>query len=125
MAVVLFFLVGAYAKLVNRNERTRLITVVTAAFIVCLIVFWALSRMNVPYLGYVFFVWVGIFSVMVVAQFWSYANDVYSNEAGKRLFPLVAFGGSFGAFAGSYIADGFGFHHLSADLVAARPRPVS
>ncbi|HET6616619.1 MAG TPA: Npt1/Npt2 family nucleotide transporter, partial [Gemmatimonadota bacterium] len=39
------------------------------------------------------------------AQFWSYANDVYSNEAGKRLFPLVAFGGSFGAFAGSYIAD--------------------
>ena len=105
MAVILFFLVGAYAKLVNRNERTRLITLVTGAFIACLVVFWALSRMNVPYLGYVFFVWVGIFSVMVVAQFWSYANDVYNNESGKRLFPLVAFGGSFGAFAGSYIAD--------------------
>jgi AAA family ATP:ADP antiporter len=41
---------------------------------------------------------------MVVAQFWSYANDVYNNDAGKRLFPLVAFGGSFGAFAGAYIA---------------------
>src|SRR5512134_1423366 len=68
MAVVLFFLVGAYAKLVNRNERTRLITLVTGAFIACLVVFWVLSRMNVPYLGYVFFVWVGIFSVMVVAQ---------------------------------------------------------
>ena len=105
MAVVLFFLVGAYAKLVSRNERTRLITLVTGAFIACLVVFWALSRMNVPYLGYVFFVWVGIFSVMVVAQFWSYANDVYNNDSGKRLFPLVAFGGSFGAFAGSYIAD--------------------
>jgi AAA family ATP:ADP antiporter len=105
MAFVLFFLVGAYAKLVNRNERTRLITLVTGAFIACLVVFWALSRMNVPYLGYVFFVWVGIFSVMVVAQFWSYANDVYNNDSGKRLFPLVAFGGSFGAFAGSYVAD--------------------
>lgn len=105
MAVVLFFLVGAYAKLVSRNERTRLITMVTAAFVACLVIFWVLSRMNIPYLGYVFFVWVGIFSVMVVAQFWSYANDVYSNEAGKRLFPLVAFGGSFGAFSGSYIAD--------------------
>jgi AAA family ATP:ADP antiporter len=105
MAVVLFFLVGAYAKLVNRNERTRLITLVTGAFIACLVVFWVLSRMNVPYLGYVFFVWVGIFSVMVVAQFWSYANDVYNNDSGKRLFPLVAFGGSFGAFAGSYIAE--------------------
>jgi len=104
MAVVLFFLVGGYSKLVSRYERTRLITVVTAAFIACLVVFWLLSRMNVPYLGYVFFVWVGIFSVMVVAQFWSYANDVYNNESGKRLFPLVAFGGSFGAFAGAYIA---------------------
>jgi AAA family ATP:ADP antiporter len=104
MAVVLFFLVGGYAKLVSRYERTRLITVVTAAFIACLVVFWALSRMDVPYLGYVFFVWVGIFSVMVVAQFWSYANDVYSNESGKRLFPLVAFGGSVGGFAGAYIA---------------------
>ena len=104
MAVVLFFLVAGYSKLVSRYERTRLITVVTAAFIACLVAFWLLSRMGVPYLGYVFFVWVGIFSVMVVAQFWSYANDVYNNDAGKRLFPLVAFGGSFGAFAGAYIA---------------------
>jgi AAA family ATP:ADP antiporter len=105
MAVLLFFLVGAYAKLVSRYERTRLITVVTSFFIACLVVFWALSRAGVPYLGYAFFIWVGIFSVMVVAQFWSYANDVYNNEAGKRLFPLVAFGGSFGAFAGAGIAE--------------------
>jgi AAA family ATP:ADP antiporter len=105
MAVVLFFVIGAYAKLVSRYERTRLITVVTTAFIACLVAFWLLSRTSVPYLGYAFFVWVGIFSVMVVAQFWSYANDVYSNESGKRLFPLVAFGGSFGAFAGAYVAD--------------------
>jgi AAA family ATP:ADP antiporter len=104
MAAVLFFLVGGYAKLVSRYERTRLITVVTSAFIACLVVFWALSRMSVPYLGYVFFVWIGIFNVMVVAQFWSYANDVYINESGKRLFPLVAFGGSVGALAGTSIA---------------------
>ena len=105
MAVLLFFLVGGYSKLVSRYERTRLITVVTTAFIACLVIFWVLSRMEVPYLGYVFFIWVGIFSVMVVAQFWSYANDVYNNESGKRLFPLVAFGGSVGAFAGAYIAS--------------------
>ena len=104
MAVFLFFIIGAYSKLVSRYERTRLITVVTLAFMACLVVFWALSRTNVPYLGYAFFIWVGIFSVMVVAQFWSYANDVYNNDAGKRLFPLVAFGGSFGAFAGAYVA---------------------
>ena len=105
MAVLLFFLVQGYAKLVSRYERTRLISVVTAIFIACLAAFWLLSRLGVPYLGYAFFVWVGIFSVMVVAQFWSYANDVYTNEAGKRLFPLVGFGGMLGAFVGSDLAD--------------------
>jgi AAA family ATP:ADP antiporter len=105
MAILLFFFVQGYAKLVSRYERTRLITVVTTIFIVCLGAFWILSRLGVPYLSYVFFVWVGIFSVMVVAQFWSYANDVYSNEAGKRLFPLVGFGGMLGAFVGSDVAD--------------------
>lgn len=105
MAIILFFLVGGYAKLVSRYERTRLITVVTGLFIACLVAFWALGRAGVPYLGYAFFIWVGIFSVMVVAQFWSYANDVYNNESGKRLFPLVAFGGSVGGFAGAAIAE--------------------
>jgi AAA family ATP:ADP antiporter len=105
MAVILFFLVGGYAKLVSRFERTRLVTVVTGIFIACLIAFWALGRAGVPYLGYAFFIWVGIFSVMVIAQFWSYANDVYNNESGKRLFPLVAFGGSVGAAAGAWFAD--------------------
>lgn len=105
MAFLLFFLVQGYAKLVSRYERTRLISVVTSIFIACLIAFWILSRVGVPYLGYAFFVWLGIFAVMVVAQFWSYANDVYSNEAGKRLFPIVGFGALFGALVGSDIAD--------------------
>ncbi|TNF77802.1 MAG: hypothetical protein EP299_04255, partial [Acidobacteria bacterium] len=105
MAVLLYFLVQGYAKLVSRYERTRLITVVTFIFVGCLVAFWILSRLGVPYLGYAFFVWVGIFSVMVVAQFWSYANDVYSNEAGKRLFPLVGFGGMLGAFVGADFSD--------------------
>jgi ATP:ADP antiporter, AAA family len=103
--VLLFFLVGGYAKLVSRFERTRLVTVVTGIFIACLIAFWAMGRAGLPYLGYAFFIWVGIFSVMVIAQFWSYANDVYNNESGKRLFPLVAFGGSVGAAAGAWFAD--------------------
>ncbi|HEY3494987.1 MAG TPA: Npt1/Npt2 family nucleotide transporter, partial [Polyangiaceae bacterium] len=36
--------------------------------------------------------------------FWAFANDVYSEEQGKRLFPLVALGASLGAVAGSRVA---------------------
>ena len=40
----------------------------------------------------------------VVAQFWSFANDIYTPEQGKRLFAVVAFGASTGAVFGPSIA---------------------
>jgi AAA family ATP:ADP antiporter len=51
-----------------------------------------------------FFLWIGVFSLMVIAQFWAYANDLYTPEAGKRLFALVAFGASSGAVFGAFIS---------------------
>jgi ATP/ADP translocase len=44
---------------------------------------------GVPYLGLAFFLWVGIFNVTVIAQFWAFANDLYTPDQGKRLFAIV------------------------------------
>ena len=38
---------------------------------------------------------------MVIAQFWAFANDIYTEEQGKRLFPLIGVGSSLGAWVGS------------------------
>jgi len=46
---------------------------------------------------------VGIFNLMVIAQLWAFANDVYTVEQGKRLFAIVGFGASLGAIAGSFV----------------------
>lgn len=48
--------------------------------------------------------WIGIFSLVVVSQFRAFANDLYTPEAGKRLFAIVAFGASAGAVFGSSFA---------------------
>jgi AAA family ATP:ADP antiporter len=40
-----------------------------------------------------------------VAQFWSFANDLYTRQEGERLFPLVGFGASLGAVLGAMIAE--------------------
>jgi AAA family ATP:ADP antiporter len=40
---------------------------------------------------------------MVVAQFWGFANDLYTHDIGKRIFPLIAFGATLGAPIGSQI----------------------
>ncbi len=54
--------------------------------------------------GFIFYVWVGIFSLAMIAQFWSFANDIYTREAGDRLFPIIGIGATMGAAFGSQIA---------------------
>src|SRR5262245_30535466 len=94
--------VPLYASLASRFPRRRLIRIVTLFFGACLVAFYLLARAKVP-LGVIFFLWVGIFNLMVIAQFWSFANDIYTREEGERLFPILAFGASAGAVCGSFI----------------------
>ena len=101
-ALILLGAVPAYGALAGRLSRRRLINGVTLFFAACLVAFFALGQLGLN-LGVVFFLWVGIFNLMVVAQFWSFANDLYTNEEGERLFPLVQFGASAGAVFGSVV----------------------
>jgi AAA family ATP:ADP antiporter len=106
-ALLLLLVVPLYGRLASRVSRTTLLTVVLVFFIVCLIAFYVLARAQVG-IGIVFYVWLGMFSVMVVATFWSFANDIYTPEQGKRLFAIVAFGGSLGSIAGAFLPDRLG-----------------
>lgn len=103
-ALLLLFLIPAYGRFASRVSRISLITWVTLFFISNLIVFYALGQGKTPFLGVGFFLWVGIFNVMIIAQFWAFANDVYTPDQGKRLFALVAVGSSAGAILGPLIA---------------------
>src|SRR5688572_22494722 len=101
---VLAVVVPFYGRLVARYPRMKLINVVTLFFVACPMVFYVLAQAGVP-LGMIYFVWIGIFSLMIVAQFWSFANDVYSKEEGERLLVIVGLGASLGAVAGALVAD--------------------
>ena len=102
--VVLAVAVPAYGALVARFSRIHLINVVTAFFVACLLLFYVLAQAHVP-LAMVYFVWIGVFNLMVVAQFWSFANDIYTKDEGERLFAIVGFGASLGAVVGARAAD--------------------
>ena len=102
-AVVLLFVIPLYSVLAGRLRRRRLINVVTGFFIACLPAFYALAQAGAQ-VAVVFFLWIGVFSLMVIAQFWAYANDIYTPEAGKRLFAVIAFGSSSGVVFGSWLS---------------------
>jgi len=104
-AILLLFLVPAYGAFASRVNRIRLITGMTVFFIINLVIFYLLALARAPGLGVAFFLWVGIFNLMVIAQFWSFANDVYTPEQGQRLFAIVGFGQTLGAILGGVVAS--------------------
>ena len=104
-ALTLMGFVPLYGWLASRVDRLRLITFFLLFFLACVELFNLGLRVRVPYLGFVFFVWVGIFSLATIAQFWSYANDVHTQEDGERLFPIIAIGATAGSPLGAKIAS--------------------
>jgi len=102
-AVLLVGLVPAYGFVASRVPRMHLVNGVTAVFAASFVLFWALYQADVA-IGVPFFLWLGIFNMLVIAQFWSLANELFSLAQGKRLFPIIAIGGTIGAIAGSWIA---------------------
>ena len=99
-AILLLFLVPAYGAFASRVNRVRLVCSVTLFFASHLMLFILAVEAGLR-VGVVYFLWVGIFSLMVIAQFWAFANDLYTEEQGKRLFPLIGVGASLGAWVGS------------------------
>ena len=107
-AMLLLGAIPLYGALANRMPRRLLINTVTTFFAACLIIFFLLGQFQVSLLlqGIVFFLWIGVFNLMVIAQLWSFVNDIYTPEEGERLFPVVAIGASLGGVAGSFVSAG-------------------
>ena len=95
--------VPVYGRLASRLNRGALLNAVTYFFVGCLVLFYILGRAGLP-IGIPYFLWIGVFNLMIVAQFWSFANDLYTREEGERLFPIVGFGASLGAVLGALVA---------------------
>jgi AAA family ATP:ADP antiporter len=108
--LLLIAVVPAFGWLSGRVSRIRLMTTMQLIFIGCLVGFEVLLQSG-AHIGIVFYIWVGIFNVMVVSNFWSFANDIYTEEEGKRVFALVGLGASVGAIIGAFLP-----HFLQATL---------
>jgi AAA family ATP:ADP antiporter len=103
LAVLLIGVFYGYRALAQRVNRLRLITYTKLFCAACLVVFCILGHMGVK-IGIPFFLWVGCYSLTILAQFWAFANDVYTPEQGKRVFAVIGVGSSLGALIGSQLA---------------------
>jgi len=101
-----FLMVGVvhvYGEIARRMGRRKLLATVFLFFTSNIALFALLARTDLK-IGLAFFLWVGLFSYTSVAQFWALAADIYSEQQGKRLFPILGIGSSVGAVVGSRFA---------------------
>jgi AAA family ATP:ADP antiporter len=85
-----------------RWPRAKLLPIVYGFFITHIIGFYFLFKFGVSpaQIAQVFFVWLSVFNVFVVSVFWSFMSDIFRNDQAKRLYGVIAAGGSLGAIAG-------------------------
>ena len=93
-----------FGALVARFPRRRFVPIVYLFFIAGMIAFIPAFQMQdaigARLLGSIFFVWVSVFNLFVVAVFWSFMADLFDAEQAHRLFPVITLGGALGALVG-------------------------
>jgi ATP:ADP antiporter, AAA family len=96
-----------YTSLVSKLPRTRFIPWAYRFFILNLVAFYLVFRSvdaeQSIWVGRVFFIWTSVFNLFVVSVFWSLIADIFRPGQGKRLFGVVAVGGTIGAMLGATI----------------------
>jgi len=108
----------AYGWLTSRFRRTAFLPWVYLFFVLNIVGFYAWFNLQEDHtwIARVYFVWVSVFVLFVVAVFWSLMADVFSREQAGRLFGFLAAGistgGLFGPFLGQRLAEPIGTINL-------------
>jgi len=107
-AVVTLMVNPVFGFLVSRFRRLRFIATTYLFFGGSLLVFWWVltfaPQTTGETSGRVFYVWFSVFNLFSTMVFWALMADRFSLEQSKRLFGVIAVGGTLGAIAGPSLA---------------------
>lgn len=105
VVVVMLLAVPLYSLAVARLHRGVFIPLVNRFFALNVVAFYAalvlLPESARTWIDRVFYVWLSVFALFVVAVFWGLVVDVFRDDQGRRLFGFITVGSSLGGIAGS------------------------
>lgn len=122
IAILTGLIVSLYTHFVERISKQDSVILSQAVVAAIFLVFWWLfSQVQWRWLAFAFYLWVTIYSAILISQFWLSANDFLDTRQAKRAFGLIGsggiIGGIIGGFAVKYLAPRWGAEQLL--LVAA------
>ena len=94
--------VPLFGWVAKRFPVRRFLPYVYYFFIADLILFFALFKSGLAdaYAARAFFIWTSVFNLFIVSVFWSFMTDIFNNDQARRLFGIIAAGGTAGALTG-------------------------
>jgi AAA family ATP:ADP antiporter len=100
--LVMLAAVPLYGWVAKRFPVRQFLPYVYYFFIANLIFFFVLFKSDLThaYVARAFFIWASVFNLFIVSVFWSFMTDIFNNEQAKRLFGVIAAGGTAGALFG-------------------------
>lgn len=104
--ICMLILVPIFGWLVSRIERRIVLPAIYGFFTLHLLLFviaFHFAPQSVL-VGSAFYVWITVFNMFVVSVFWSFMADLWHEEQARRLFGVIAAGGSVGGFAGPMLS---------------------
>ncbi len=104
-AAALTLLIGVYHMLVERYTRVMVVLGSLLAFAALLVWFRLFASPHGKFGAILFYVFVDIFSVVLVEQFWSLTDAVSNTEQGRRSYWFVGTGGLVGGVLGGLLAS--------------------
>jgi len=98
-----------YAKLASRFRLAAFLPWVYGLVALSLLLFYALFAAEAAAtreraVAAAFYVWVSTFNLLTISVFWSFMADMYSRTQARRLFGLIAAGGTLGGIVGPALA---------------------
>jgi AAA family ATP:ADP antiporter len=105
VALVLGVVAAAFARWAPQANLTRMFAGAAYFFAANLVFFWLATSSGWAWTGFVFYVWVSIFTALMPSLFWLLANYVFYSNEGRRLFPVVMAGGLLGSIVGGALTS--------------------
>lgn len=110
-AVITLAVNPVFGGLVSRFRRMTFITATYSFFAANLAIFWAILVFSPSAIGEVtgmiFYVWSSVFNLFITMVFWALMADRFAYDQSRRLFGIIAVGGTMGAIWGSSLAEIF------------------
>jgi ATP:ADP antiporter, AAA family len=100
--VVMLAVVPLFGSLVRHYPPHRFLPYVYYFFIGNLLLFFVLFKSDLThaFVARAFFIWASVYNLFIVSVFWSFMADTFSDAQAKRLFGIIAAGGTAGALTG-------------------------